>query len=290
MAKIKTDKANKKGFFVTVGVAALIAVVAVISVGMAKLFTKTPEPQPGPGPDVPPVVQEVTFEQKQDEVARTVFGSQGEIELKGSCYDGVCYDAEGNEVSKLVLTARTENNGVVDHKISSISVPATEETKGMNVKEATEYVYDCLRDENMNYAVNKNEMSPTLRSALKNDSNTIDDENWEKYQVLCKNLANYEYDSTEKTIIVTDFYTEDLDARGNGQFVLNADSYGADGTYEESVKFTDSYDRGGEGYTLSNEILGGEEYDFEMTGGTWKSIKINKDGTQITEEYNNLKR
>ena len=243
------------------------------------------------------VVRDLTEEEKKDIVIQAMLG-EGYIEYEGytSMVNSDCViEIDGQEVEgiKLIYEAKvTREDGLVDHRVVSAAVEKNAENENMTPDELAVYIYNkgtsSLVVKNDEYegtfvfgedTVTKSiEGSKSLRDSVK-DGKTVTEDGYNKIDCLRENLCNAAgKDADRHNAIVTDFFEQTVNDKGDVEFVLMYQIYSLDGKLVGHYMTVFASDAEFAEVVKNEEILSGTNWKFSDVADT---IQVDRNGMAI---------
>ena len=185
--------------------------------------------------------EQVTYEQKLAAVVENLFaskfGSQGRTVEVLSCYlnNDCTATFGGNDVAatKVTVNAKVTNNGKVTYKSSAIIIDGTGYA---TIEEAIEAIYGKSVDDKGNIDLAASgcktksaAQAGELTNYLTLTCNLSSEEAKNRMDTMNENIKSFFGLSSDHSVIVTDAYRDQRDAKGNGVYCLNIEIYDANG-------------------------------------------------------------
>lgn len=185
--------------------------------------------------------QEVTQEQKLTAIAENLFaskfGTQGRTVEVLNCYlnNDCTATFGGNDVAatKVTVNAKITNNGKVTYKSSAIIIDGTGYA---TIEEAIDAIYGKTVDDQGKVDLAAGgcktksvAQAGDLNNYLTLTCNLSSEEAKNRMDTMNENIKSFFNLSADHTVIVTDGYRDQRDAKGNGVYCLNIEVYDANG-------------------------------------------------------------
>lgn len=243
------------------------------------------------------VVRELTDDEKADVVFVTMFGD-GYVDYEAytaMVNDDCVIEKDGQEVEaiKLIYEAKlTKEDGTVDYRVVSAAVEKNAENKNMTPDELAVYIFNkgesTLVVKNDEYTggfafsedtvTNGVEGSKSLRDSVK-DGKTVTDDGYTKIDCLRENLCNAAgKDADRHNAIVTDFFEQTVNEKGDVEFVLMFQVYSLDGKLVGHYMTVFASDAQFADVVKNEEILSGTNWKFSDVADT---IQVDRNGMAI---------